>query len=162
MANILTSRNLSMKTRTRLSHCYVWSTLLYGAETWTISDKMLKKLAAFEMWTLRRMLKITWKDRISNNVVLRRAGSARELTAIVKKKKLAFFGHIIRNGAFQRLLLDGQLEGRRVVGRPCNTWTGDVTRWCRRKYRDCVRLAQHRGRWRSMTAELLRAEDTDR
>ena len=159
---LLTSRKLSLDTRRRLSHCYVWSTLLYGAETWTVSDKMLKKLAAFELWTYRRMLNITWKDKVKNDEVLRRAGTVRLLVDDVKRRKLQFFGHLMRKEGFQRLILEGRIEGKRGAGRPRNSWSGDIKRWCSRSYGDCVRLAQCRGRWRSMNAKLLGAEDTHR
>ena len=52
LQQLLTSRKLSINTRIRLSQCYVWSTLLYGAEAWTVSRKMFKKLAAFGLWTM--------------------------------------------------------------------------------------------------------------
>ena len=54
------------------SECYVWSTLLYGCETWTISVAMQKKIDAFETWLYRRMLRISWKDMVTNEEVYRR------------------------------------------------------------------------------------------
>ena len=102
------------------------------------------------------------KDKITNVEVLRRAGTGMQLQKVVKRRKLQFFGHLVRRDGFERLLLDGRMAGKRGVGRPRDSWTGDIKRWCRLTYGDCVRVAQHRGRWRSMTAELLGAEDTDR
>ena len=59
MAKILTSRNISIELRSRIAKCYIWSTLLYGAETWTLTKVTFDKLEAFEMWLYRRMLRIS-------------------------------------------------------------------------------------------------------
>ena len=59
MKSVLASRNISLNTRMRLTKCYVWSTLLYGAETWIITKALTKRIDAFEMWTYRQMLRIS-------------------------------------------------------------------------------------------------------
>ena len=66
MKSVLSSRNISMNTRMRLTKYYVLSTLLYGAETWTITKTLTKRIDAFEMWTYRQMLRISWKEHKSN------------------------------------------------------------------------------------------------
>ena len=70
MAKILTSRNISIKLRSRIAKCYIWSTLLYGAETWTLTKVTSDKLEAFEMWLYRRMLRISWKEHKTDGQVL--------------------------------------------------------------------------------------------
>ena len=62
MAKILTSRHISIELRWRIAKCYIWSTLLYGAETWTLTKVTSDKLEAFKMWLYRRMLRISWKE----------------------------------------------------------------------------------------------------
>ena len=86
LKTVLTSRNIKLCTRRKLIKCYVWSTLLYGCETWTLSRTSIKKIEAFEMWTLRRLLKIPWTDYKTNKEVLQLAGTERSLTRIVKKE----------------------------------------------------------------------------
>ena len=162
MRNVLTSRNIKIHTRRKLTQGYIWSTLLYGAETWTLSKATIKKIASFEMWTYRRILKITWRDRVSNQEVLRRMRTKRSLITSVKKRKLDYFGHLIRNDGLQRELLEGKIDGRRGRGRPRLSWMGNIKEWTSTRYGQCVRRAQERSRWRSMVANLLRAEDTDR
>ena len=61
-----------MTVRIKVLRCYVWSTLLYGCETWTIYVAMQKKIDAFETWLYRRMLRISWKDMVTNEEVYRR------------------------------------------------------------------------------------------
>ena len=70
MAKILTSRNISIELRSCIAKCYIWSTLLYGAETWTLSKVTSDKLEAIEMWLYRRMLRISWKEHNTNGEVL--------------------------------------------------------------------------------------------
>ena len=78
MAKILTSRNIGIELRSRIANCYIWSTLLYGAETWTLTKVTSDKLEAFEMWLYRRMLKI-WKEHQTNGEVLYKMKSKRSL-----------------------------------------------------------------------------------
>ena len=76
----------------RLIKCYVWSTLLCGVETWTLSKTIMKRLEAFEMWLYRRVLKIPWTERVSNVEILRRIRSKRELIDTINKKKTGIPG----------------------------------------------------------------------
>ena len=114
MSKVLTSRNIPLTTRERILKCYIWSTLQYGAETWTITDTMAKRLQAFEMWTYRRMLRISWTEKISNEAVLKRLNVKDRLIKIIQCKKLKYFGHIIRHeDTLQRTALDGKVNGKR-------------------------------------------------
>ena len=70
MKSVLSSRNINLNTRMRLTKCYVWSTLLYSAETWTITKTITKRTDAFEMWTYRQMLRISWKECKPNEEIL--------------------------------------------------------------------------------------------
>nr|CAH7744318.1 unnamed protein product [Callosobruchus chinensis] len=74
LKKFLTNQNLNFKLRYRMVKCYVWSVLLYGAEAWTIKAAAINRIEAFEMWTLRRMLKISWTEHVRNDDVLRMAG----------------------------------------------------------------------------------------
>ena len=109
MAKILTSKNISIELRSRIAKCYIWSTLLYGAETWTLTKVTSDKLEAFEMWLYRRMLRISWKEHKTNGEVLHKMKTKRYYQ---KKKKCQYFGHIIRRNGVQRLLMEGRINGR--------------------------------------------------
>ena len=65
---------------------------LYGVETWTVSKTSENRLNAFEMWSLRRMMRVSWTRRLSNESVLKLAGVKRELFRVVQKRKLCYFG----------------------------------------------------------------------
>ena len=117
MRQTITNNHLSIKTRKRAVKTYIWSVLLYGCETWTISKNMEKRLEAAEMWIWRRVLKIPWTDRVTNDAVLRRMGTHRELLKSIRKRQLRFLGHVMRKGELENVCLTGRVEGRRARGR---------------------------------------------
>ena len=91
IAKILTSRNISIELKSRVAKCYIWSTLLYGAETWTLTKVTCDKLEAFEMWLYRRMLRISWKEHKTNGELLRKMKTKRSLLNTIKKKEMSIF-----------------------------------------------------------------------
>ena len=74
MLKTITARHISMTKRKRIIKAYVWSTLLYGYETWTITTSNMKKLQSFEMWAYRKMMKISWREKKTNEEVLLNTG----------------------------------------------------------------------------------------
>ena len=99
MSNVLTAKNIKSQTKLRLIKCYIWSTMLYGCETRTISEAMKKQPEAAEMWFLRRMMKISWIKKVTNEDVLRRALTERQLMKQIVKRQCSFLGHILRKDA---------------------------------------------------------------
>ena len=144
MRNVLCNRDIGLITRKRILRCYVWTTLLYGAETWTLTKTMLRKLVAFELWAYRRMLRISWKDKISNEIVLRRIQCQRILIKTIKERKLQYFGHLVRRGDLQRVLMEAKVEGKRGRGRPKTSWTDNIRSWTGLSYSEAVVLAKDR------------------
>ena len=94
MGNILKNNKIDIQIRVRTLKCYIWSTLLHGCESWTVSKNMEARIKAAEMWFYRRMLRIFWVARISNGEVLKRAGMKKELLEVICKRQLSFLGHI--------------------------------------------------------------------
>ena len=90
-AKILTSRNISIELRSRIAKCYIWSTLLYEAETWTLTKVASDKLEAFERWLCRRMLRISWKEHKTNEEVLHKMKTKRSLLNTINKKEMPIF-----------------------------------------------------------------------
>ena len=160
MLKTLTARHISMKTRKRIIKAYVWSTLLYGCETWTITTRNMTKLQSFEMWAYRKMMKISWREKKTNEEVLTLADEQLYKIPTIKKRKITYFGHMVRRNNIHRLLLEGPLEGKRSRGRPRTEWMTNITEWTGMRYEDLVRLAQDRKPWRIMTANLLKEDGT--
>lgn len=132
MNNIFKSHSIPLKTKIRLLRCYVFTVLLYGVESWTLTEASTKKLEAFEMWCYRRILKISWVDRITNDAVLRRMGKEREIVNNVKKRKLEYLGHVMRNEQrynLLQLILQGKIFGKRGPGRRRISWLQNLRKW---------------------------------
>ena len=135
-------------------------TLCYGAESWTLTKVTSDKLEAFEVWLYKRMLKISWKEHKTTGEVLHKIKTKRPFLNTIKKRKCQYFGHIIRGNGVQRLLIEGKINGRIGRGRPRTMWTDNIKEWTKISYNDCIRVAQGRERWRSMTADLLTTDGT--
>uniref|UniRef100_A0A8D8UV31 Uncharacterized protein n=1 Tax=Cacopsylla melanoneura TaxID=428564 RepID=A0A8D8UV31_9HEMI len=132
MSKVFKSHDLSLETKIRLLRCYVYSVLLYGVETWTMKDETEKKLEAFELWLYRRILKISWTQKITNTEVLRRMNTKPELLKIVKCRKLQYLGHIMRNSDRYYLLqqiLQGKINSKRGPGRRRISWLANLRNW---------------------------------
>ena len=88
LEKVLKSRDIKLHLRIRVLKCYVWSTLLYGSETWILTSDLMKQLEATEMWFLRIMLRISYKDRVTNEEVLRRTKVDRTLTKDIVTRQI--------------------------------------------------------------------------
>ena len=149
----LLRRDINLRLKTRFLRCFVWSRLLYGTEAWTLSADTQRKLDAFEMWCYRKMLRISYIDRVSNVEVLRRMSTHRQLLDIHRRRKLAYFGHVVRGEGKLVEIVMGKIAGRRVKGRQRLGWLDDVKRWVGGlTLREVVDAARDRTRWRIMAA----------
>ena len=82
------------------------------------------------MWFLRRLLRVSWKDRETNESVLQRAWIGRQLLAEVKKRLMNFFGHVIRKDRIENLVVTGKIEGKRALGLQRCKMSDNILRWC--------------------------------
>lgn len=123
MRLIFTSRDISLPLKIRLMICYISPVLLNKVEQWTMTEQLMKKISAFEMWIYRRILRNSWTEHIRNQEVLRRMYKQQEITYIVKKRKLEYFGNIMRHCKYrlQQLILQEKVDKRRGLGRRRNS-----------------------------------------
>ena len=91
--------------------------LMYGCEAWTISKEIENRLKVTEMWFLRRMLRISYVDKIRNEEVLERAGTTRSLVKKTRKRQAVFFGHVMRRKELEHLVTTRKMDGKRSRGR---------------------------------------------
>ena len=96
----------------------VWPVELYGCETWTMRKEEIRRLNAFEMWVWRRMERVSWEDKKTNEEVLCSVGEERSLIDTIRKRKKNWIGHVVRGEGFLKLVLEGRMEGRKTRGRP--------------------------------------------
>ena len=155
LKNILTSDRTQLSTRLRILKCYVHSALLYGAETWTLTKVLERKIEAFEMWTFRRLEKISWKEKKSNQEVCDLIGVEPTLLHTIRSRKLKYFGHIKRHNSIMKDILEGKVEGKRPKGRPPRTWMDDVKGWSGLSAAECNQKACSREVWRTTSSRPL-------
>jgi len=131
-------------------------TLLYCCEGWTISKTMEARLQATEMCFLRRMLKISWKDKVPNEEVLRRDNTSRQLMLTIVTRWIRFVGHGVRKGKLEYLTLTGKVEGKRARGRQRLAFLGWLERSTGYKPLDLIRMMQRRKENDAVTAVYAR------
>ena len=146
---LLTSK-INIDIRKSFLKAYVWSVALYGSETWTIGETERKRIEAFEMWCYRRMLKIRWVDRVTNEEVLNRIGEERSLWRNLTKRRDRMIGHYLRHPGLVNLVLEGSVWGKNGRGRPRSEYDRQirVDVGCS-SYVAMKRLAQDRVAWRA-------------
>lgn len=157
MKKVFTSHDLQLTTKIRLLRCYVFSTLFYGVESWTLTEASSIKLEAFEMWLYRRIQRIPWTERITNTEVLRRMGKEKEVLNTVKTRKLQYLGHIMRNESRYVLLqkiLQGKVYGARGVGRRRISWLKNLRTWFNQSTTQLFRAAVNKVRIANMIANI--------
>lgn len=147
MRQVFKSHSLSLEMKKRLLKCYVYSVLLYGVETWTLKQETISKLQAFELWLYRRILKIPWTQKVTNEEVLRRMKTSSEIIDIVKCRKLQYLGHIMRNkGRYELLqcILQGKIAGKRAPGRRRISWLANLRAWFGKSSTQLFRIATNK------------------
>ncbi|KAG1653599.1 hypothetical protein GQR58_025468 [Nymphon striatum] len=137
----------------------------FGCENWTYNKEITNTIRAFEYWTYRRILTISWTDRITNEKVLQLMRTEEILLKRLKERKVRFAGHVMRgsSGDLLNLILEveGSIEGVRNRGRQRRTRGDDVKEWSRTtSIGDAKRTAESRENWRGIVANLRNGEGT--
>ena len=144
--------NTSFKTKYKLNHSLVLSTLLYGCETWTLMADTEKRIQAFEMKCMRKLLRISYLERKTNKFVRARVqsfvGPREPLLATVKRRKLQWFGHVTRHDTLSKTILQGTVEGGRKRGRQRKSWLDNVKEWTTLIMQELLSQTTDRAGWR--------------
>ena len=115
--SILKSRDMTLPTKVHLVKAMVFSVVMYGCESWTIKKAEHRRIDAFELWCWRRLLRVPWTARRSNQSILKEINPEYSLEGLMLKLKLQYFGHLMgRTDSFQGTLMLGKIEGRRRRG----------------------------------------------
>ena len=116
--NILKSRDITLSTKVHLVKAMVFPVVMYGCESWTIKKAECLRMDAFELWDWRRLLRVPWTARRSNQSILKEINPECSLEGLMLKLKLQYFGHLMPRGdSFEKSLMLGKIEGRRRRGR---------------------------------------------
>ena len=115
--SILKSRDIILSTKVHLVKAMVFPVVMYGCESWTIKKAKHLRVDAFELWCWRRLLRVPWTARRSNQSMLKEISPRCSLEGLMLKLKLQYFRHLMRRAdSFEEILMLGKIEGRRRRG----------------------------------------------
>ena len=120
-----------LPTKVHLVKAMVFPVLMYGCESWAIKKAEHRRIDAFELWCWRRLLKVPWSARRSNQSILKEISPGCSLEALMLKLQLQYFGHLMRRAdSFEKTQILGKIEGRRRRGRQrMRWWMASPTQW---------------------------------
>ena len=128
LASILKSRDVTLSTKVYLVKAMVLSVVMYGCERWTIKKAECQKIDAFELWCWRRLLRVPWIARTSNQSILKEISPEYSLEGLMLKLLLQYFGHLMRRtDSLEKTLILGKTEGGRRRGWQRMRWLDGIT-----------------------------------
>ena len=126
--SILKSRDITLPTKVRLVKGMVFPVFMYGCESWTIKKVECRRIDAFELWYWRRLLRVLWTARRSNQSILKEISPEYSLQSLMLKLKLQYFGHLLqRTDSLEKTLMLGKIKGRRKRGQQRMRWLDVIT-----------------------------------
>ena len=126
--SILKSRDITLSTKVHLVQAMVFPVVMYGCESWTRKKADLRRIDAFELWYWRRLLRVPWTARRSNQSIPKEISPGCSLEGLMLKLKLQYFGDLMRRAdSFENTLILGKIEGRRRRGRQRIRWLGGIS-----------------------------------
>ena len=125
--NILKSRDITLPTKVHLVKAMVFPVVMYGCESWTVKKAERQRIDAFELWCWRRLLRVPWTARRSNQSILREISPGCSLEGLMLKLKLKYFGHLMRRVySLEKTLMLGGIGGRRKRGQQRMRWLDGI------------------------------------
>ena len=126
--SILKCRDITLPIKIRLVKAMVFPVVMYGCESWTINKAERRRIDAFELWCWRRLLRVPWTARRSNQSILKEISPGCSLEGLMLKLKLQYFGHLMqRADSLEKTLMLGKIEGRRRRRRQRMRWLAGIT-----------------------------------
>src|SRR5574337_408162 len=126
--SILKSRDITLPTKVLLVKAMVFPVVMYGCESWTVKKAECRRIEALELWCWRRLLRVPWTARRSNQFILKEISPGCSLAGLLLKLKLQYFGHLmLRADSFEKTLMLGKIEGRRRIGLQSMRWLVGIT-----------------------------------
>ena len=129
--SILNSRDITLPTKVHLVKAMVFPVVMYGCENWTIKKAEHRQIDAFDLWCCRRLLRVLWTTRKSDQSILKEINPNYSLQGLMLKLKLQYFGHLMRRSdSLVKTLILGKTEGKKRRGRQrMRCWMVSLTRW---------------------------------
>lgn len=147
MTSIWKSQAVSNSLKLQIVRATAFAVATYGCESWSFPKKVKMKIEAFEMWTYRRLLRVSWRQHMTNDWVLEQLRTKPMLMKQMIKRKMNYFGHTIRHNSLEKTIMQGITAGKRGRGRPARTWERDIAEWTQKNIGAATRMAEDRDLW---------------